>query len=233
MIIKNITKILITLIIILFLATTESNAGMGQQLLEDFIKNFDTEASEEEQEKYVESWVDTYANWEQGLEALESYATRQESSWFSSRETKEKCRMILERIESARNARNASGVGGNYNNGTETNDGDGNVSSGEGSFSDWQHQAENFISMGKQNQTITTQDAITTLLPAGRLLVGIATIVLVIVGSIMGVKYMISGANEKAQLKQKLIYYVISVVLVYGAVGIFTLVVGLMNSILA
>ncbi len=104
---------------------------------------------------------------------------------------------------------------------------------GVGSFSDWQQQAEDFISRGEQEQTITTQEAIEVLLPAGRLLVGIATIVLVIVGSIMGVKYMIAGANEKAQLKQKLIYYVISVVLVYGAVGIFTLVVGLMNSILA
>ncbi len=121
----------------------------------------------------------------------------------------------------------------------ETGDSDNGSGSGEstsnttGSFSDWQQQAEDFINRGKQNQTITTKDAITSLLPVGRLLVGIATIVLVIVGSIMGVKYMIAGANEKAQLKQKLIYYVISVVLVYGAIGIFTMVVGLMNSILA
>lgn len=116
----------------------------------------------------------------------------------------------------------------------ETGSGEGGTLGGEvGSFSDWKGQADNFINRGEQQQTITTGDAISALLPVGRLLVGIATVVLVIVGSIMGVKYMIAGANEKAQLKQKLIYYVISVVLVYGAVGIFSLVVGLMNSILA
>ena len=42
---------------------------------------------------------------------------------------------------------------------------------------------------------------------------------------------MISGSNEKAQLKQKLIYYIISIVLVYGAVGIFSLIINIMNNI--
>ena len=84
---------------------------------------------------------------------------------------------------------------------------------------------------GTNKQTITTQDAINAFLPVGRVLVGIATIVLVVVGLIFGVKYMIAGANDKAQLKQKLIYYVISIVLVYGAVGIFTIIVNVMNAI--
>ncbi len=91
---------------------------------------------------------------------------------------------------------------------------------------------KNFIDKGSENSPISVQDAIDKFIPVGTTLVGIATIVLVVVGLIMGVKYMISGANEKAQLKQKLIYYVISVVLVYGATGIFAIVISVLNNIL-
>ena len=89
-----------------------------------------------------------------------------------------------------------------------------------------------FIDKGSQDAPISTDDAINAFVPVGITLVGIATIVLVVVGLIMGVKYMIAGANEKAELKQKLIYYVISVVLVYGATGIFALVIQVFNNIL-
>lgn len=91
---------------------------------------------------------------------------------------------------------------------------------------------QQFIEKGSKNAVISTQDAIDNFIPIGVTLVGIATIVLVIVGLIMGVKYMIAGANEKAQLKQKLIYFVISVVLVYGATGIFAIVINVFNNIL-
>lgn len=89
-----------------------------------------------------------------------------------------------------------------------------------------------FIEKGSEDTVISTEDAIDAFVPVGITLVGIATIVLVVVGLIMGVKYMIAGANEKAQLKQKLIYFVISVVLVYGATGIFAIVINVFNNIL-
>ncbi len=99
-------------------------------------------------------------------------------------------------------------------------------------FGDWVQQAKDFINKGNQGSKISTADAIAAFVPIGRILVGVATIVLVVVGLIFGVKYMIAGANEKAQLKQKLIYYIISVVLVYGAVGIFSIVIAVMNNLL-
>ena len=68
------------------------------------------------------------------------------------------------------------------------------------SFSEWAGDAKNFLDRGQEEQPITTQDAIDAFLPVGRILVGIATIVLVVVGLIFGVKYMIAGANDKAQL---------------------------------
>lgn len=84
-------------------------------------------------------------------------------------------------------------------------------------------QGDNFIKKGS-NAVISEEDAINQLIPIGRILVQVATVVLVIVGLILGIKYMTSGADEKANVKQKLIWYVISVALVYGAVGIFNIV---------
>ena len=100
------------------------------------------------------------------------------------------------------------------------------------SFDDIYDAGKGFIEKGNENVAISTSDAINAFVPVGMTLVGIATIVLIIVGLIMGVKYMIAGANEKAQLKEKLIYFVISIVLVYGATGIFAIVIQIFNNIL-
>lgn len=93
------------------------------------------------------------------------------------------------------------------------------------------------ISEGKSftnvNAVITTSDVISKLLPIGKVLVSVATAVVVIVGLIMGIKYMIAGADEKANLKEKLIWYVISIVLIYGAVGIATIIINLAQSVIA
>ncbi len=94
------------------------------------------------------------------------------------------------------------------------------------------NQADGFIDKGQAGATITQKEAVQNLIPVGRVLVQIATIVLVIVGLIIGLKYMMSGADEKAKMKEKLIWYVISIVLVYGAVGIFNIVINVMNEIL-
>ncbi|CCY99217.1 unknown [Clostridium sp. CAG:793] len=101
------------------------------------------------------------------------------------------------------------------------------------SFGGMKGDADNFINKGTNGQKITLQEAITKLVPIGNVLVLIATIVLVVVGMIMGLKYMIGGTDQKANMKEKLIWYIISIALVYGAVGIFTIVVNIMNNILS
>ena len=98
-------------------------------------------------------------------------------------------------------------------------------------FSDIISQGSSFIEKGSSSSKITEDEAINQFLPIGRVLVQIATIVLIVVGLILGIKYMLSGADEKANIKQKLIWYVISVVLVYGAVGIFNIVRSIMDNI--
>jgi hypothetical protein len=80
---------------------------------------------------------------------------------------------------------------------------------------------------------ISISDVITNFLPLGQVLVGFATGIIVIVGMIMGVKYMLAGANEKANLKEKLIWYIISIVLIYGAVGIATIVYNIVQAIIS
>lgn len=95
-------------------------------------------------------------------------------------------------------------------------------------FGNIQSSAENFLQTGKNNQKIDASTAKTKILPIANMLVAIATVVFLIVGGILGLQYMMSGANERAQLKQKLIWFVISVVVVYGAAGIFNIAVSIM-----
>ena len=95
-------------------------------------------------------------------------------------------------------------------------------------FGNIQSSAENFLQTGKDNQKITAATAKDKILPIANMLVAIATVVFLIVGGIMGVQYMLDGANERAQLKQKLIWFVIAVVVVYGAAGIFNIAVSIM-----
>ncbi|MBR2705594.1 MAG: hypothetical protein IKG14_00825 [Clostridia bacterium] len=97
------------------------------------------------------------------------------------------------------------------------------------SWSKIQGEAQGFIERGG-NGEIDISKAQADLLPIGNILMGIGIAVLLVVGPIMGVKYMLSGADEKANMKQKLIWFVIAAVLIFGAGGIYNIVVSLINS---
>lgn len=96
----------------------------------------------------------------------------------------------------------------------------------------WKGQADSWLQNGMQNTPITTQEAWSKLLPVGQVLVAIASVVLVICFMYLGIKYMAADPSGKADVKQKLIGLVIATVVVYGGIGIFTIIVNLMNSIL-
>ena len=101
------------------------------------------------------------------------------------------------------------------------------------SGTDIKTEADDWIKRGAQNATISTEEAWKQLVPIGGVLVTIASVVLVICYMYLGIKYMIADPSGKADVKQRLIWLVISTVLIYGGVGIFTVIVNLMNSILA
>ena len=71
---------------------------------------------------------------------------------------------------------------------------------------------------------ITVQSAATDLQPLTNILFTIATTVLVIVGLVLGIKYMMSEPNDKSKIKEKVIWYFIAIILVYAGVAIAQLV---------
>ena len=99
------------------------------------------------------------------------------------------------------------------------------------SYSSINEKAKNFINRGSESETISQQKVEQDLLPLARILMGIAVLVLLSVGAILGVKYMISGADERAKIKEKLIWYIVSAVLIFGAVAIFNIVINILNKV--
>lgn len=92
-------------------------------------------------------------------------------------------------------------------------------------------EGKDFIKKGSSQTPIKWDEIKKNILPIAHILAAIATVVFMIVGMIMGIKYMISGADERAGIKQKLIWLIIAMVLVYGATGIYNLVVEIMQNI--
>lgn len=98
-------------------------------------------------------------------------------------------------------------------------------------LSDLKDEADKFIDSGSASAPITTNDAWEILRPIAQILVGIASVVLVIAYMYLGIQYMITDPSGKANIKQKLIGLVIATVLIYGGIGIFTIIINLFNSI--
>lgn len=92
---------------------------------------------------------------------------------------------------------------------------------------------DNFLNQGSTSSPITVDEAWNKLLPIAQVLIAIASVVLVIAYMYLGIQYMITDPQGKANIKQKLIGLVISTVVIYGGVGIFTIIITLFNSIFA
>lgn len=84
-------------------------------------------------------------------------------------------------------------------------------------------QGRKFINSG--NATMNFNTVWQDIKPIARIVMGIGLVVLVCVGSVLGVKYMTAGADDKAKVKQKLVWFCVAAALVVGATGIFNIVV--------
>ena len=60
-------------------------------------------------------------------------------------------------------------------------------------------------------------------------LLGIGMIIAVIVGMVLGIKYMLATSEEKAEIKQTLPAYILACVIVFGAFAIWRLVVNIIQ----
>lgn len=92
-----------------------------------------------------------------------------------------------------------------------------NIFSGAKNF---MNKGEN-VSTNQENKLIETSNLVYNIL----LVVGIG--VAVVVSGILGIKFMIGSVEEKAQIKDQLIPFVIGCIVVFGAFGIWKIVVGL------
>ena len=85
------------------------------------------------------------------------------------------------------------------------------------------NEARNFIE--NVEPPIRFQSVWQDLKPIASIVMGIGLVVLVCVGSILGVKYMTAGVDDKAKVKQKLIWYCVAAALVVSTTGVFNIVV--------
>lgn len=95
------------------------------------------------------------------------------------------------------------------------------------------NRGNSFISQGSSSATITTDTVAKDFLPIGRILVAVATATVFIVTAIMGVKWITATPDQQATLKKQLIGLVVSIVVIYGAVGIWSLVKAIMENMTA
>lgn len=83
--------------------------------------------------------------------------------------------------------------------------------------------AEEFISQGEKEETIKEEDLIAFVNPVGQILTTLATVILVIVAVVMGIKYMVSGPDEQGKLKKQLVGLVVSALVVFAGHTIWTI----------
>ena len=84
-------------------------------------------------------------------------------------------------------------------------------------------KADGFISEGSSQIDSTELQNFSNMLYNALLIIGI--IIAVIVGTILGIKFMIGSVEEKADIKKLLIPYIVGCIVVFGAFGIWKLVV--------
>ena len=92
-------------------------------------------------------------------------------------------------------------------------------------------EADAFISQGEAASDIDKELLGDTSSMLYNLLLGIGIIAAVGVGIALGIKYMVGSIDERAELKQALLGYVVSCVVIFGAFGIWKLVINILSSL--
>lgn len=100
---------------------------------------------------------------------------------------------------------------------------------------DWLKQAEDFANDGKtqakSGYTIDTTKVEESSDIIFNALLAVGTVVAVLVGAMLGIQFMTAGIDKKVEVKQALFPYIISCVILFGAFGIWKLVVTIMNNV--
>lgn len=90
--------------------------------------------------------------------------------------------------------------------------------------------AENFISNANTENTISQSSLKNTIDLIYNILLALGIIVAVVAGAILGVQFMVASADGKAELKERLVPYVVGCVVIFGAFGIWKIVMIFINT---
>lgn len=88
--------------------------------------------------------------------------------------------------------------------------------------------ARNFLTKG--NEQINEEELHSTSNFIFNVLLACAMVVAVVVGMIIGIQFMTASTEEKAKVKESLVPYVVGCVVVFGAFGIWKLVVNVLST---
>ena len=87
-----------------------------------------------------------------------------------------------------------------------------------------------FIKKGEQQQQAIQDSQIKTVSDQiYNILLAIGTVIAVIIGAILGIQFMVGSMDEKAKVKESLIPFVIGCVIIFGAFGIWKLVITILR----
>ena len=104
--------------------------------------------------------------------------------------------------------------------------------------SDWSYifgLGDSFINKGKaemhseNNETIYEDKIRTNASNIFNILLAIGVVLTVIIGGVLGIKFMVASAEDKAKIKEALIPYILGCVVIYGAFGIWSLIVNILG----
>ena len=98
-------------------------------------------------------------------------------------------------------------------------------------ITDISETASSFIQTGidNANTTIDTENLKNKSGDIYNLFLAVATAIAVIVGAMLGLKYMTAGIDKKVEVKESLFPYIISCIVVFGSLGIWKLVVTILK----
>lgn len=98
-------------------------------------------------------------------------------------------------------------------------------------FSSWVDDADNFLKSAGNSITVDKDQLTSASDEIYNTLTSIGMIVAVIVGMILGITYMMTGAVDKAKVKESITPYLLGCIVIFGAFGIWKLVINVMNGV--
>ena len=98
-------------------------------------------------------------------------------------------------------------------------------------FSSWEDDADNFLKSAGSGITVDKNQLTSASDEIYNTLTSIGMIVAVIVGMILGITYMMTGAVDKAKVQESIMPYLLGCIVIFGAFGIWKLVINVMNGV--